>query len=192
MRPNVSVLQFFRPVVIWTFRVELGSLIKTERWISAHKITDLEFLISSHPEKKISCGFIVASNDYNETYFSALPALPFTCNWRLTSHVSVWITFSIMLHNGEIWHGSKHKFPKMRCIKRLMNGSVWLPFFNCRVAVNLQDCVHRLLAPSLQPGDEIAFRIVQTKAQSGLGDWIFVFWFNPYAPNQKINIKWLK
>lgn len=47
--------------------------------------------------------------------------------------------------------------------------------FSILIAVNLQDWVHRLLAPSLQPGDEIAFGIVQTKAQCGLGDWINCF-----------------
>lgn len=135
MRPNVSVLQIFRPVVIWTSRLELRSLIKTERWISAQKITELDFFFHfiTH-KKKIFGGFIVASNDYKEMYFSALAALPFTCSWRLTSHVTVWITFSIMLHNGEIWRGSKHKFPKRRCIRRLMNSSVQLPFFNSHIS----------------------------------------------------------
>lgn len=132
MRPNVSVLQFFRPVVIWTFGVELRSLIKTERWISSHRITLPDFLFHfiPHTKKKFSCGFLVVSNDYNEMYFRALAALPFTCNWRLTSRVRVWITFSIMLHNGELWRRRNHKVPKRRCIRRLMNSSVRLPFFN--------------------------------------------------------------
>lgn len=42
--------------------------------------------------------------------------------------------------------------------------------FSILIAVNLQDWVHHLLAPSLQPGDGTAFRIVQTKAQCGLDD----------------------
>lgn len=123
---NFSVLWSFEP-----FAWSSGLWLKRERWISAHKMTDLDFLFHFITQKKkFSCCFIVASNDYNEMYFSAPAALPFTCNWRLTSRVRVWITFSIMLHNGEIWHGSKQKFPKRRCIRRLMNSSVRLPFFN--------------------------------------------------------------